>query len=871
MALHEVQLKGYSVRPGNLSLGTFDSYGIEQLHVTADDSWDGLDILAVFHAPNGTATKVVAGADGMLAVPPEATAKQAGVGRIVFVGLAENVQRITVDMGYNIKPHSDIEGDNPGTPTPDVVQQILANSNNAVSIATAAQDAAENARQAAEDAAKKAGEGAGGAAASAAAAKKSAEDAAASSESAAGKAEAAESSANAANESSKAAQTAQGSAENAAQTAADAAGVARQAAGVAGSAAKASSTSAGEAAQSAEAAETAKQIAEDAAKKALEAKTGSENALQDADAAKDAASGYADAAAEKATAAAASEKNAAKSANSAADSAAAAKKSADDANNTANSIKDSMTQISENKEAVSQLKEDLSNIISPNLFNPAVAKENTAISQDDGTEMSFDRWLATGYIPVSKGEVLYFSSNGKPAQYATGAFYDKNKQRVDSFGNPNPSKDNIPVTSDGYARFSFGTSPEKLQIEKGSRTTYVPYGELKIKAEVDNVKEDTDNIKAEVSEVKAEVVKIQEDHSNLFNKDAVVKGAVLPDSGYFDTSFSSWETSDYIPVKPGMVLYFSSNELPIGVVSTGAYFDKDKKYLSGIRNEPTVLTVPDGAYYLRFSKNGGLGDTLNTLKIEQHGITKFTPYGELYVTVTESALPSSILPKWKGLKILTLGDSITAMGGVNGWTYWIKKYLLADKVVNVSVAGSTWQDKVANQTYDGNPQPSTDGNVMGNQVQKVLNAKANGDADYQDFDVITFSFGTNDSVDFSVQTKESVESQFITNYAQNNFTVVPIDNVNRQTLAGAIRYGFQKLHEAYARAILDAMTAQRIEAKDAKIAEQNQQIFAAQLAASQAAQNSYLLNQLRPLPVPAYQSCNPWAAGTYNGCNGCGC
>lgn len=287
----------------------------------------------------------------MLAVPPEATAKQAGVGRIVFVGLAENVQRITVDMGYNIKPHSDIEGDNPGTPTPDVVQQILANSNNAVSIATAAQDAAENARQAAEDAAKKAGEGAGGAAASAAAAKKSAEDAAASSKSAASKAEESASSASAAAKNAKAAQTAQGSAENAAQTAADAAGAARQAAGVAGSAAKASSTSAGEAAQSAEAAETAKQRAEDAAKKALEAKTGSENALQDADAAKDAASGYADAAAEKATAASKSE-------NSAADSAAAAKKSADDANNTANSIKDSMTQISENKEAVSQLKED---------------------------------------------------------------------------------------------------------------------------------------------------------------------------------------------------------------------------------------------------------------------------------------------------------------------------------------------------------------------------------------------------------------------------------------------------------------------------------------------------------------------------------
>lgn len=463
---------------------------------------------------------------------------------------------------------------------------------------------------------------------------------------------------------------------------------------------------------------------------------------------------------------------------------------------------DLVAKVNTNADNVSELKESLSNNISPNLFNPAVAKANVAISSGDGSEMNgFSGWEATDYIHVSKNDVLYFSSNGKPTPYSTGAFYDAQKKFTSGFGNPD-NNNNITVISDGYARFSFDSKKEKLQIEKGSRTTYIPYGELKIKADVDNVKKDTDNIKAEVSEVKAEVVKIQEDHTNLFNKDAVVKGAILAENGILEPTFTTWDASDYVHVKPGMVIYFSSNEQPIGVASTGAYFDADKKYLSGINNEPTVLTVPDGAYYLRFSKNGGLGDILNTLKIEQYGITKYTPYGELYVTVTESALPSSILPKWKGLKILTLGDSITAMGGVNGWTYWIKQYLLADKVVNVSVAGSTWQDKVANQTYDGNPQPSTDGNVMGNQVQKVLNAKANGDADYQDFDVITFSFGTNDSVDFSLQTKESVEKQFITNYAQNNFTVVSIDNVNRQTLAGAMRYGFQKLHEAYPNAVI---------------------------------------------------------------------
>ena len=80
-----------------------------------------------------------------------------------------------------------------------------------------------------------------------------------------------------------------------------------------------------------------------------------------------------------------------------------------------------------------------------------------------------------------------------------------------------------------------------------------------------------------------------------------------------------------------------------------------------------------------------------------------------------------------------------------------------------------------------------------------------------------------------------------------------------------------------ARAILDALTAQRIEAKDAKIAEQGQQLFAAQLAASQAAQNetlkAYMSGQLayyNPRPVPAFQVPAPYQYGNCgNGCNGC--
>lgn len=39
------------------------------------------------------------------------------------------------------------------------------------------------------------------------------------------------------------------------------------------------------------------------------------------------------------------------------------------------------------------------------------------------------------------------------------------------------------------------------------------------------------------------------------------------------------------------------------------------------------------------------------------------------------------------------------------------------------------------------------------------------------------------------------------------------------------------------------------------------------LAASQAAQNQYLVNELKPCPVPAYITCNPWAASYGINCN----
>lgn len=72
---------------------------------------------------------------------------------------------------------------------------------------------------------------------------------------------------------------------------------------------------------------------------------------------------------------------------------------------------------------------------------------------------------------------------------------------------------------------------------------------------------------------------------------------------------------------------------------------------------------------------------------------------------------------------------------------------------------------------------------------------------------------------------------------------------------------------ANTRAILDYLSQEKISDLQAE----NQTL---RLAASQQAQNNYLVSQLRPTPQPAYLTCNPYTGQVYGGCgynNSCGC
>ena len=98
---------------------------------------------------------------------------------------------------------------------------------------------------------------------------------------------------------------------------------------------------------------------------------------------------------------------------------------------------------------------------------------------------------------------------------------------------------------------------------------------------------------------------------------------------------------------------------------------------------------------------------------------------------------------------------------------------------------------------------------------------------------------------------------------------------NSCAITNAINSGVRDIvdnQNANYRALHDEIVANRIEDKNAQIVAQQNEINALRLKASQEAQNAYLINELKPCPIPAYITCNPYQSINY-GCGyntGCG-
>ena len=132
--IHEIRLNQYSAVPADrtrrFSLGTKDSYGIEQLRIVPGEGWGGLTITATFHPPEGEAVQVLVPADGLIDVPPEATRSGSELplkyGKIVFAGVADGMQRISCNLPYTVMEHAPVDGAASSGPSPSWYEQAAA-------------------------------------------------------------------------------------------------------------------------------------------------------------------------------------------------------------------------------------------------------------------------------------------------------------------------------------------------------------------------------------------------------------------------------------------------------------------------------------------------------------------------------------------------------------------------------------------------------------------------------------------------------------------------------------------------------------------------------------------------------------------------
>lgn len=173
----------------------------------------------------------------------------------------------------------------------------------------------------------------------------------------------------------------------------------------------------------------------------------------------------------------------------------------------------------------------------------------------------------------------------------------------------------------------------------------------------------------------------------------------------------------------------------------------------------------------------------------------------------EEFIPRSIFNNpYEGKKVLTMGDSITAINENEGswprsWRKYFKEIMNPSQLSNTAVPGATWCDKEGT-VYDGEPvingPDKNVNNVMGNQIEKLLRAKDPTHPNYSkveefdDFDMIIIACGTNDT-HRRIPTNEEIESNF---YDGNN-AISNLSVLDRKTWTGAMRYCIDTLRRLY--------------------------------------------------------------------------
>ena len=202
---------------------------------------------------------------------------------------------------------------------------------------------------------------------------------------------------------------------------------------------------------------------------------------------------------------------------------------------------------------------------------------------------------------------------------------------------------------------------------------------------------------------------------------------------------------------------------------------------------------------------------------------------------------------WIILLFLFAGWGRGGFGGFGGGGYEVMPATQAD--VRAAVDQQTLISKLDQQTYGLADSTYTLSNTITNGFHGVDTAVCNLGYNMQ----AGFNGIANQISNCCCETGRAIERGF----ADTNYNLATQACDTRRAITDNARDIIDN-QNAGVRSILDFLTNDKI----ATLTAENQSL---KFAASQAAQNAYLVNELRPCPVPAYTVANPYCCNTYFG------
>lgn len=287
---------------------------------------------------------------------------------------------------------------------------------------------------------------------------------------------------------------------------------------------------------------------------------------------------------------------------------------------------------------------------------------------------------------------------------------------------------------------------------------------------------------------------------NIFFSEWTETGYGIDNDTGVDKNGGNYQRTGYVEVETETT-YTASTDFGKAPSVSIFYYDENKTFLSRYDTPygfyPKTFTTPSNTKYLRIRQTYQAMPTNFQIEKGENATDYETSKREIMIPYSKiTGIPSgtggvSIANK----KWLFLGDSITAMTGVNSWVDKFKELVSAHaNSYNQAVGGSKWCDDEQGIIYDGKPYQGN--KFIGNQVKWCENIGFSSDA----FNCIIIAAGTNDT-NLNFPNDDEIENAFY-----NGNSLKSLDGVDRSTWQGSVRYSVQRLKEMYPNAKIILVT-----------------------------------------------------------------